>query len=185
MLNTWHARPNGTYFSPDSTTQIDYVITRQASARLQAKRAYPDHHFPVGGGRLTGHYPIRAQLPLQSFGCGQASALPADRPASAAIDLLALQAAVSQALPPALAMQARVAERLAHIDISHLASAHRHLNRILLEEATAAFPKDRRRTTVSVPGRSFASQLDMYGTCIMHSNALVSARRMLSSPSGD
>ncbi|CAE7451501.1 Pol, partial [Symbiodinium necroappetens] len=76
-----------------------------------------------------------------AFPLVEALAPQADRPASAAIDLPALQAAVSQALPPALAMQAKAAERFAHIDVSHLASAHRHLNRILLEEATAAFPK--------------------------------------------
>ena len=46
-------------------------------------------------------------------------------------------------------------------------------------------PKDRRRTTASAPGRSFACQLAMCGTCTVNSNALVLARRMLSSPSGD
>ena len=64
MLNTWNARPSGTYFSPGGHTQIDFVIARQASANLLAKQAYPDHTFPIGGGRLTGHYPIRAQLPM-------------------------------------------------------------------------------------------------------------------------
>ena len=140
ILNTWHARPNGTYFSPSGFTQIDYVITRQATANLQAKRAYPDHAFPVEGGRLTGHYPVRAQLPMQSFGHRSAQAA-AGAPANAAIDLAALQTAVSQAQPQALAMQAKIAARLVHVDVHNLTSAHRHLNRILQEEAAAAFPK--------------------------------------------
>ena len=64
MLNTWHSRPSSTFYSPTGETQIDFVITRQGAANFQAKRAYPDHLFPVGAGRLSGHYPVRAQLPM-------------------------------------------------------------------------------------------------------------------------
>ena len=137
ILNSWHARPSGTFFPPTGQTQIDYIITRQCSANLQAKRAYPDHTFPIGGSRLSGHHPIRAQLPMQSYHKPPSQ----EAPTGAPIDLAALQAAVSKASPEALDMQARIANRLQQVDITNLVSTHRHVNRILLEEAVATFPK--------------------------------------------
>ena len=95
VLNTWNTRAAGTFYSPQGHTQIDYIITRQRTAHLQAKSAHPDHAFPVGGGRLSGHYPIRAQLPLQTFRSSPSQ----DGPAVPTIDLTALQTAVCQALP--------------------------------------------------------------------------------------
>ena len=136
VLNTWHAQPSTTYFSPSGATQIDYIIARQQAAYLRAKRASPDHAFPVGGHRLTGHYPVRAQLPMQSYHRSAAQ----DPAAGARLDLAALQQAVQQASPEALSMQARIASRLQQVDTSQLTSAHRHINRILLEEASNAFP---------------------------------------------
>ncbi|CAE7864490.1 LINE-1 retrotransposable element ORF2 protein [Symbiodinium microadriaticum] len=136
VLNTWHARPSTTYFSPTGATQIDYVIARQQAACLQAKRAFPDHAFPVGGHRLTGHYPVRAQLPMQSYHRTSVQ----DPAAGAQLDLPALQQAIQQASPAALDMQARIASRLQQVDTCQLTSAHRHINRILLEEAQHAFP---------------------------------------------
>ncbi|CAE7726510.1 hypothetical protein AK812_SmicGene44773 [Symbiodinium microadriaticum] len=126
-----------TFFPPTGQTQIDYIITRQCSANLQAKRAYPDHTFPIGGSRLSGHHPIRAQLPMQSYHKPPSQ----EAPTGAPIDLAALQAAVSKASPEALDMQARIANRLQQVDITNLVSTHRHVNRILLEEAVATFPK--------------------------------------------
>ncbi|CAE7834201.1 unnamed protein product, partial [Symbiodinium necroappetens] len=137
-LNTWHASPAGTYYSSAGCTQIDYIFTRQSSASLLAKYAYPDHGFPVGGDRLSGHYPLRASLPLRSF----CRSPPQDsQPAAAPIDLPALQAAVHSATPEACDMQNRVAQRLPQVDVTNLVSAHKQVNRILLEEAAAAFPR--------------------------------------------
>ncbi|CAE7946771.1 pol, partial [Symbiodinium sp. KB8] len=137
VLNTWNTRAAGTFYSPQGHTQIDYIITRQRTAHLQAKSAHPDHAFPVGGGRLSGHYPIRAQLPLQTFRSSPSQ----DGPAVPTIDLTALQTAVCQASPEAQAMQASVAQRLQQVDVTNLASTHKHVNRILLEAAAAAFPR--------------------------------------------
>ena len=137
-VNTWHASPSGTYFSSAGCTQIDYIFTRQSSASLQAKYAYPDHGFPVGGDRLSGHYPLRASLPLRSF----CRSPPQDsQPAAAPINLPALQEAVHSATPKACAMQIRVARRLQQVDVTNLVSAHKQINCILLEEAAAAFPR--------------------------------------------
>ncbi|CAE7947401.1 hsp-3 [Symbiodinium sp. KB8] len=137
-LNTWHASPAGTYYSSAGCTQIDYIFTRQSSASLLAKYARPDHGFPVGGDRLSGHYPLRASLPLRSFSRSQ----PQDsQPAAAPIDLPALQAAVHSATPEACHMQSCVAQRLTQVDVTNLVSAHKQVNRILLEEAAAAFPR--------------------------------------------
>ena len=118
--------------------RLTNIFTRQSSASLLAKYAYPDHNFPVGGDRLTGHYPLRASLPLQSF----CRSPPQDsQPAAAPIDLPAVQAAVHSATPEACAMQDRVASRLQQVDITNLVSAHKQVNRILLEEAATAFPR--------------------------------------------
>ncbi|CAE7858010.1 Pol, partial [Symbiodinium necroappetens] len=137
VLNTWHCKPSGTYFSPTGYTQIDYVITRQHGASHQAKQAYPDHSFPIGSLRLTGHFPVRAQLPMQSF----KQTAKQEPSQGVAIDCARLQAAVCQASGEALGMQASIAQRLQEVDISNLTSAHKHVNRILLEEAQRAFPK--------------------------------------------
>ncbi|CAE7386966.1 unnamed protein product [Symbiodinium microadriaticum] len=135
----------GTYFSSAGCTQIDYIFTRQSSASLQAKYAYPDHGFPVGGDRLSGHYPLRASLPLRSF----CRSPPQDsQPAAAPINLPALQEAVHSATPKACAMQIRVARRLQQVDVTNLVSAHKQINCILLEEAAAAFPRQFYETQV-------------------------------------
>ena len=137
VLNTWHNRKACTFYSPQGSTQIDFIITRQNTAHLQAKRAYSDHTFPVGGSRLSGHYPVRAQLPMQSY-----HKLPSqDGPATPPIDLPALQTAVCHNTPEAQQMQECIAVRLQQVDVTNLVSVHRHVNRILLEAATAAFPK--------------------------------------------
>ena len=119
------------------STQIDFIITRQRAAHLQAKRAYSDHTFPVGGSRLSGHYPIRAQLPMQSYHKPPSQ----DGPALPPIDLTALQTAVCRNTPEAQHMQACVAVKLRQVDTTNLVSVHRHVNRILLEAAATAFPK--------------------------------------------
>ena len=137
VLNTWHSRPSSTFYSPTGATQIDFVITRQRAATFQAKWAYPDHNFPVGGSRLSGHYPVRAQLPLLHF--SQQPSQAASREAT--IDLPGLQAAVHLAAPEAQLMQRCIEERLQQVDTSNLQSVHHHVNRILLAEAAKAFPK--------------------------------------------
>ena len=88
------------------------MITRQGAATFQAKRAYPDRNFPIGGDRLSGHYPVRAQLPMLHFNRQPSQAATRDN----SIDLPGLQAAISQATPEALHMQPRIEQRLQQVD---------------------------------------------------------------------
>ncbi|OLQ00654.1 2-hydroxyacid dehydrogenase-like 1 [Symbiodinium microadriaticum] len=64
-----------------------------------------------------------------------------DGPALPPIDLTALQTAVCRNTPEAQHMQACVAVKLRQVDTTNLVSVHRHVNRILLEAAATAFPK--------------------------------------------
>ncbi|CAE7920807.1 unnamed protein product, partial [Symbiodinium necroappetens] len=64
-----------------------------------------------------------------------------DGPATPPIDLPALQTAVCRNTPEAQQMQACIAVQLQQVDTTNLVSVHRHVNRILLEAAAAAFPK--------------------------------------------
>ena len=134
-LNTWHCRPHTTFHSHTGDTQIDYVITRQDNAHAQARTAYPDHHFPVGGYRLSQHFPVRASLPLRLFSHRRSP--PSAHPT---FDSSALQAAVREHTPLAQELQQRIALRLREVCTVQLAGVHQHVNRILLEETSALFP---------------------------------------------
>ncbi|CAE7892314.1 pol [Symbiodinium microadriaticum] len=135
-LNTWHCRPHTTFHSHTGDTQIDYVLTRQDTAQAQAREAYPDHLFPVGGDRLSQHFPIRASLPLRPFSHRRAPTAP-----HSTYDSTALQLAVREHTPLAQELQQRVATRLREVDTQHFAGVHPHVNRILLEETCALFPQ--------------------------------------------
>ena len=134
-LNTWHCRPHVTFHSHTGDTQIDYIITRQDTAHAQARTAYPDHLFPVGGSRLSQHFPVRASLPLRLFSHRRSppSALPTFDPS-------ALQAAVREHTPLAQELRQRIAARLREVSTAQLAGVHQHVNRILLEETSVLFP---------------------------------------------
>ena len=63
-LNTWGARPAYTHYSHTGKTQIDYVLTRCATAGQTSKMAKPLINFPVAGWRQAGHLPIQATLSI-------------------------------------------------------------------------------------------------------------------------
>ena len=134
-LNTWHCRAHTTYYAPQGASQIDFIMRRQCKTHHRAKYSHPVHYFPVGATRLTGHYPLQAQLAIQPF-----HRPPASTPAISAHDSAALQQAVRANTPAAQELQARVISRLAEVDTSHLLSTHDHVNRILLEETRRLFP---------------------------------------------
>ncbi|CAE7861503.1 hsp-3, partial [Symbiodinium necroappetens] len=134
-LNTWHCKPNSTYHSSTGKTQIDYVIARNADTGRLARTAYPDHSFPIGGDKLSGHYPIRVHYPMRPFSQRRARLAP-----SPAYDAQALCTAVRSRAPLAQELQQRIGLRLQDIDASVLSTAHQHVNRILLEETCALFP---------------------------------------------
>ncbi|CAE7632953.1 Pol [Symbiodinium sp. CCMP2592] len=139
VLNTWQTKHPSTYYAPTGETQIDYVIVRQDAAVAKAKQASPDRSFPIGGGRLTGHFPIRAELPLLPIYFSQK---PGHSKHVQALDVTALQAAVRARSTEAQLLCQNVSARLSQIDTSQIASAHASVNRILLEEAALAFPRE-------------------------------------------
>ena len=63
-LNTWHAKPAHTYYGHTGKTQIDYVITRRATAGGICREAAPVHSFPVARWRQSGHLPVQACMAL-------------------------------------------------------------------------------------------------------------------------
>ena len=52
-LNTFHSKPKHTYFSPQTSSQIDFVLCRRTEARGQAFHAHPLHSFPCATARRT------------------------------------------------------------------------------------------------------------------------------------
>ncbi|CAE7659958.1 pol [Symbiodinium sp. CCMP2456] len=134
-LNTWHCKPHCTYHSSSGQTQIDYVLSRCADTGHHARTAYPDHAFPVGSDRLSGHFPIRVSYPIRPFSWRRTR--PAQTPA---YNAQALCSAVRSGAPLAQELQHRVGLRLQDVDASVLSTAHQHVNRILLEETCALFP---------------------------------------------
>ena len=89
-LNTWHAHRPATYYSTTGSSQIDFVVTRQRMSGGPAKHAQPITTFPIGAGRLAGHYPVFATVLATPF-FGHPSAH-ASQPAK--INTAALQQAV-------------------------------------------------------------------------------------------
>ena len=133
--NTWHCKPHHTYYTTNSTSQIDFILVRQRAATHRAKYASPLHSFPVGAARLNGHYPIHAQLPIHHYHQQRPSSH-----AESAHDSTALQQAVRSHTPVAQELQCNVQARLREVDLTNLLSAHNHVNRILLEETRRLFP---------------------------------------------
>ncbi|CAE7617698.1 Pol, partial [Symbiodinium sp. CCMP2456] len=134
-LNTWHCKPHCTYHSSTGQTQIDYVLACCADTGRLARTACPDHTFPVGGDRLSGHYPVRVHYPLRPF--SRRNTRPKQSPA---FDAQALCTAVRSRAPLAQELQHRISHRLQDVDTSVLSSARQHVNRILLEETCLLFP---------------------------------------------
>ncbi|CAE7934299.1 Pol, partial [Symbiodinium necroappetens] len=134
-LNTWHCKNHHTYYATGSTSQIDFVMTRQRTAKHRAKYAAPLHSFPIGATRLNGHFPLHAQLPMHTF-----HQQPPSSHAQLVHNSSALQQAVRSHSPVAQELQQAVAARLPEVDTTHLLSAHDHVNRILLEETRRLFP---------------------------------------------
>ena len=137
-LNTFHSKPKHTYFSPQTSSQIDFVLCRRTEARGQAFHAHPPHSFPIGAYREAGHAPLHVELPLLPF-----SRLP-QRPRARiqTCDLKALQDAVQQNSPSAQVLLDTVQPQLAelregNLDINQL---HDKINGILQQVAREHFP---------------------------------------------
>ena len=56
-----------TYYSATGSSQIDFVVTRQRMSGGPAKHAQPITTFPIGAGRLAGHYPVFATVLATPF----------------------------------------------------------------------------------------------------------------------
>ena len=97
------------YHSSDTTSQIDYVITRSSDSRGTTKHAAPLVQFPVAGWRQAGHWPIQATVCLQPF----RSHLTQKQRLASVCDVPALQQAVAAQSPAAQTLQVAVTARLA------------------------------------------------------------------------
>ena len=137
-VNTWHASPVHTYYSPTVSSQIDYVLVRQSAANHRAKLASPISGFPVGANRQTNHLPVQAAIPMLPM---SVQARTGQKAVEHRFQATALQAAVARKSPDVQALQAAVAHRLAALpEASPLCEEHDRVNTILLEEVSKAFP---------------------------------------------
>ncbi|CAE7713286.1 unnamed protein product [Symbiodinium sp. CCMP2456] len=135
VLNTWHCATPATYHGPTGESHIDFLVTRRRMSGSKAKWARPLPAFPVGSGRLAGHYPIHAVLHTRPF-------FDHKQPSSqqARINKVALQEAVRNNSAQAHAMREHVTSRLSEVPVHSLLQTQRVLNTILLQAAEAAFP---------------------------------------------
>ena len=67
VLNSWHDPTPATYHGPTGDTQIDFIATRHRTAGGRAKWSRAITGFPVGAHRLSGHYPVFAQISAVPF----------------------------------------------------------------------------------------------------------------------
>ena len=63
-LNTWQCPVCHTVTQGQTTTQIDFVLTKEPSAGAKAKQAKPWVNCHVGSWKKGGHLPILAKIPL-------------------------------------------------------------------------------------------------------------------------
>ena len=136
-LNTWHALCPHTFSQQDSTSQIDFVLTKEIQAGGPAKQAQPLEDWHLGSWKTGGHIPILATI--RPIGHWQ---LTARAPASA-YDSKALQHAVREHTDDAQNMKEWVRRCMP-------ASHPDECNRILLE-ATARFFPERRHAAPTGP----------------------------------
>ena len=61
-LNTWHAPCPHTFSQQDSTSQIDFVLTKEIQAGGPAKQAHPLADWHLGSWKTGGHLPILATI---------------------------------------------------------------------------------------------------------------------------
>ena len=136
-LNTWHAPCPRTFSQQDSTSQIDFILTKEIQAGGPAKQAQPLEDWHLGSWKTGGHLPIRATI--RPIGHWQ---LNAKAPAQA-YDSKALQYAVRELTEDAQSMKEWVRRRMpaTHPD---------ECNRILLEATARFFPK-RRQAAPAAP----------------------------------
>ncbi|CAE7238605.1 unnamed protein product, partial [Symbiodinium sp. CCMP2592] len=138
VLNSWHANPGHTYESSSSRTRIDYVVTKLADAKGQARYAKPNHLFPVKAYSLAGHWPVEAIIPVVPF-CRRP---PEGQPTPAAFAKDDLLIALHSNSAAAQALQCDVGDRLATLaGSSHdLLLVRNNINQILLDAAVQHFP---------------------------------------------
>ncbi|CAE7260390.1 Pol [Symbiodinium sp. CCMP2592] len=140
VLNSWHDPTPATYHGPTGDTQIDFIATRHRTAGGRAKWARAITGFPIGAHRLSGHYPVYAQLPVLPFYLSQ----PHQSTASS-YDKLALQQAFREQSPRAEVLRQRVADRLHEIPTEDLLQMQKQVNHMLLQETASVFPARKAR----------------------------------------
>ena len=129
-LNTWHAAAPHTYTQQGTTSQIDFVFTKETQAGGQAKRAAPLPDWRLGSWKVEGHFPVLAVVkPLGHW------MLPTRRETSTC-DVRQLQAAVREGTDQARLMRDWVRER---VPVQHPDQC----NQVLLEAAELFFPRVR------------------------------------------
>ena len=132
-LNTWHAPRPHTFSQQDSTSQIDFILTKEIQAGGQAKQAQPLEDWHLGSWKTGGHIPVLAVIrPIGHW------ALPARAPALA-FDSKAFQHAVREHTDAVQSMKEWVRRRMP-------ASHPDECNKILLEATARFFPRRRRAT---------------------------------------
>ena len=134
-LNTWHARPAHTFFSSATTSQIDFIFTRQDRAGGEAKHCKPLRFFPVAAWRSAGHIPLQARL-IKPTGPWHRTS-----PPTCQWNVQALQQAVIRKTSAALACRDYVDKKLT--DTPHgLEEAHSHVVSTLRTACETYFPKE-------------------------------------------
>ena len=166
-LNTWNARPAHTHTHSSHTgcTQIDFLITRCATASQGSKLASPIGGFPVAGWRIGGHLPLQA--PLSILPVHWRADIKGAKPVT--FDKIALQTALSTSSEQAQALQLQVKAEVSQVPTADLHLLHQKVNHILCRAVQQAFPPQK------VPEHQNQCQCrptellpDMSGNC-MHS----------------
>ena len=130
-LNTWHASQPHTYTQQGTSSQIDFVLTKEIQAGGQSKWARPLHDWHLGSWTVGGHAPVLAVVkPIGHW------MLPARREGPTC-DVRHLQTAVREETEQALRMKEWVRE---HMPVDHPDQC----NQVLLDAAHLFFPKVRR-----------------------------------------
>ena len=138
-LNTWHAKPAHTCYGHTGKTQIDYVLTRRATAGGICREAAPVHSFPVARWRQSGHLPVQACMALLPVHWrADVAAHP-----SGVLDKQALNAAVISDDPQAAALREEVRATMAQVRATDLHQLHAQINSALCTAAAKVFPARR------------------------------------------
>ena len=135
-LNTWNARPAHTHSSHTGCTQIDFLITRCATASHGSKLASPIGDFPVAGWRIGGHLPLQASLSILPV--HWRADIQGAKPVT--YNKVAFQTALGTSSEQAQALQLQVKAEVSQVPTADLHSLHQKVNHILCRAVQQAFP---------------------------------------------